>query len=41
MGAAVPIRNDIPAEELRRLARRETDGRWHAGSSVWPTCRTA
>ena len=27
MGAAVPIRNDIPAEELRRLARQEGDGR--------------
>src|SRR5512132_640265 len=27
MGAPVPIRNDIPAEELRRLARQENDGR--------------
>ena len=27
MGAAVPIRDDIPAEELRRLARQEGDGR--------------
>jgi len=27
MGAAVPIRDDIPADELRRLARLETDGR--------------
>lgn len=27
MGAAIPIRTDIPAEELRRLARRETNGR--------------
>ena len=27
MGAAIPIRNDIPAEELRRLARQESDGR--------------
>lgn len=27
MGAAVSIRDDIPAEDLRRLARRETDGR--------------
>ena len=27
MGAAVPIRQDIPAEELRRLARVEADGR--------------
>jgi hypothetical protein len=27
MGAAVPIRGDIPAEELRRLARLEGDGR--------------
>ena len=27
MGAAVPIRDDIPAEELRRLARQESDGR--------------
>jgi transposase len=27
MGAAVPIRDDIPAEELRRLARHERDGR--------------
>ena len=27
MGAALPIRGDIPAEELRRLARREGDGR--------------
>jgi transposase len=27
MGAAIPIRTDIPAEELRRLARQETNGR--------------
>lgn len=27
MGAPVPIRGDIPAEELRRLARLEADGR--------------
>ena len=27
MGAAVPIRDDIPAAELRRLARLESDGR--------------
>jgi transposase len=27
MGAAVPIRDDIPVEELRRLARQESDGR--------------
>jgi transposase len=27
MPGARPIRNDIPAEELRRLARREADGR--------------
>ena len=27
MGSAVPIRDDIPAEELRRLARQESDGR--------------
>ena len=27
MGAAVPIRDDIPAEELRRLARQEGAGR--------------
>jgi putative transposase len=27
MGAAVLIRDDIPAEELRRLARQESDGR--------------
>lgn len=27
MGAAVAIRDDIPAEELRRLARQESDGR--------------
>jgi transposase len=27
MGAPVPIRDDIPAEELRRLARQESDGR--------------
>jgi transposase len=27
MGAAVPIRDDISADELRRLARQETDGR--------------
>jgi transposase len=27
MGAAVPIRDDIPAEELRCLARQESDGR--------------
>jgi transposase len=27
MGAALPIRGDISAEELRRLARLETDGR--------------
>ena len=27
MGAAVPIRDDIPVEELRRLARQEGDGR--------------
>jgi transposase len=27
MGAAVPIRTDIEAAELRRLARREADGR--------------
>jgi transposase len=27
MGAAVPIRDDHPAEELRWLARQESDGR--------------
>jgi transposase len=27
MGAPVPLRDDIPAEELRRLARQERDGR--------------
>ena len=27
MGAAIAIRDDIPAEELRRLARQESDGR--------------
>lgn len=27
MGLPIPIRDDIPAEELRRLARRETNGR--------------
>jgi transposase len=27
MSAALPIRDDIPAEELRRLARQESDGR--------------
>src|ERR687898_125550 len=27
MGAPVPIRDDISAEELRRLARQETNGR--------------
>jgi len=27
MGARLAIRRDIPAEELRRLARQETDGR--------------
>ena len=27
MGAAVPIRDEIPAEELRRWARQESDGR--------------
>ena len=27
MGAPLAIRQDIPAEELRRLARQETDGR--------------
>jgi hypothetical protein len=27
MPEARPIRDDIPAEELRRLARRETNGR--------------
>jgi hypothetical protein len=27
MGAALPIRDDIPAAELRRLARLEEDGR--------------
>jgi hypothetical protein len=27
MGAPVPLRDDIPAEELRRLARQESDGR--------------
>ena len=27
MGAPVPIRTDIPAGELRRLARREANGR--------------
>jgi hypothetical protein len=27
MGAALAIRQDIPAEGLRRLARQETDGR--------------
>jgi hypothetical protein len=26
-GAAVPIRDDIPAEELPRLVRQESDGR--------------
>jgi hypothetical protein len=31
MGAAIPIRTDIPAEELRRLARQETNG--------WVACR--
>jgi transposase len=27
MGAALPIRGDVPSEELRRLARLEADGR--------------
>lgn len=27
MGAPIPIRTDIPAEELRRLARQESNGR--------------
>jgi transposase len=27
MGAALPIRDDVAAEELRRLARQESDGR--------------
>jgi transposase len=27
MGTAIPIREDIPAEELRRLARQESNGR--------------
>jgi hypothetical protein len=27
MGAAIPIRTDIAAEELRRLARQDTNGR--------------
>jgi len=27
MGAAIPIRDDIPAEELRRLARLDRNGR--------------
>ena len=27
MGAALPIRDDIPTTELRRLARLEDDGR--------------
>jgi transposase len=27
MGAPLPIRDDIPAAELRRLARQESDGR--------------
>ena len=27
MGARLATRRDIPAEELRRLARQETDGR--------------
>jgi transposase len=27
MGAPVPLRDDIPAEELRQLARQESDGR--------------
>jgi hypothetical protein len=27
MGAAIPIRTDIAAEELRRLARQESNGR--------------
>ena len=31
MGAPVPIRDDIPAEELRRLARHESNGQWPVG----------
>ena len=31
MGAAVAIRADIKAAELRRLARRERDGLWQRG----------
>ena len=27
MGAPLPIRDDIPAAQLRRLARQETNGR--------------
>ena len=27
MGAPVPIRTDVPAGKLRRLARQETNGR--------------
>jgi hypothetical protein len=37
MGAAVPIRDDLSAEELRRLARQESDGRSPAGCSASPT----
>jgi hypothetical protein len=27
MSTAIPIRTDVPAEELRRLARQESNGR--------------
>jgi hypothetical protein len=34
-------RDNVAAEELRRLARRESDGRVACGCSPWPTLATA
>jgi hypothetical protein len=40
MGAALSIRTDMEAAELRRLARREGDGRVRRVSWRWPTHST-
>ena len=41
MPSALAIRTDRDAAELRRLARRERDGRVSARLLVWPTRSTA
>lgn len=41
MGAPLPIRTDIPADELRRLTVRRPTAEWRVGCSPWPTRLTA